>query len=395
MAEVYSILEISLKIKDLLENGLGTVTVEGEISNFRPSAAGHLYFTLKDEKAAISAVMFKGKAWALNFAPKDGMTVRAAGAISLYEKRGTYQIVVEKMEVAGEGGILRLLEERKRKLADEGLFDTARKKPLPFFPKNIAVITSPSGAAVRDIINVATRRNPKICITVLPAIVQGEEAAPALIRQLKIANIHKLADVIIIGRGGGSIEDLLPFSDEEVVRAVAASEIPVISAVGHEIDWALSDFAADKRAPTPSAAAELAVPILENIRENIAVYSSEVEKAIRYKAERVKLLCSNFKPETLEMMFRRIEQPLLMRFDDAKEEMLSGMQERLNKLKQKLALINEILLGANPAEILKRGYSIVTEASTGKTIRAASQTQKGMKLKITTASGEIAAAVEN
>ena len=394
MAQTYSVYEITLQIKELLESGFGYVSIEGEISNFRPSAAGHLYFTLKDEKASIQAVMFKGKTRSLSFVPKDGMTVKAEGAISVYEQRGSYQIIIEEMSLAGEGNILKMLEERKKKLAAEGLFDSERKKPLPYFPKRIAVITSPTGAAVRDIINVVKRRNEKIGIVVLPAIVQGEEAAPVLIRQLKIADEKNLGDLIIIGRGGGSLEDLLPFSDEELVRAIAACKTPVISAVGHEIDWALSDFAADMRAPTPSAAAELAAPILNDIMYSIAVNREDLTQNIENRIERIRLMLNNFKPDSLELRFRNIQQPLLARFDNAKEEILSGMQERCKEFRQRLLVLNKILEGANPQGILDRGYSIVRNAQTGKTIRSFSQVKEGEALLIQPSKGTIEAEVK-
>lgn len=394
MAQTYSVYEITLQIKELLESGFGYVSIEGEISNFRPSAAGHLYFTLKDEKASIQAVMFKGKTRSLSFVPKDGMTVKAEGAISVYEQRGSYQIIIEEMSLAGEGNILKMLEERKKKLAAEGIFDSERKKPLPYFPKRIAVITSPTGAAVRDIINVVKRRNEKIGIVVLPAIVQGEEAAPVLIRQLKIADEKNLGDLIIIGRGGGSLEDLLPFSDEDLVRAIAACKTPVISAVGHEIDWALSDFAADMRAPTPSAAAELAAPILNDIMYSIAVNREDLTQNIENRIEKIRLMLNNFKPDSLELRFRNIQQPLLARFDNAKEEILSAMQDRCKEFRQRLLVLNKILEGANPQGILDRGYSIVRNAETGKTIRSFSQVKEGENLLIQPSKGKIEAEVK-
>ncbi len=394
MAKIYSVGEITAEIKKLLENGFGKISLEGEISNFRPSSAGHLYFTLKDQKASIQAVMFKGRSLGLSFSPKDGMTVVAEGEISVYEARGSYQIIVEKMSLAGEGDILKMLEERKRRLAAEGLFDTERKKPLPFFPKTIAVITSSTGAAVRDIINVTKRRNEKINIIVLPAVVQGDAAAENLVRQLKIADMHKLGDVIIIGRGGGSLEDLLPFSDEELVRAIADCETPVISAVGHEIDWAISDFAADMRAPTPSAAAELATPNLNDILYAIDSRRAEIGKALSSRIEKIRLILASFKPESLELRFRNIQQPMLARFDDAKEEILMGMQERLKDAKHRVSLLNKILEGANPQMILNRGYSIVREVESGKTIRNAETVVKGTMLEVQAAKGKLRAKVE-
>ncbi len=394
MDKVYSVKEITAKIKGLLESGFGTITVEGEISNFRPSSTGHFYFTLKDEKAAISAVMFKGRSRFLGFVPKDGMTVQVSGALSVYEQRGAYQIVVDKMTLAGEGDILRLLEERKQRLAQEGLFDSARKKSIPAFPEKIAVITSPTGAAVRDIINVASRRNAKITVTVLPAAVQGEGAAEALTKQLKIADTHALGDVIILGRGGGSLEDLLPFSDEGLVRAVAACKTPVISAVGHEIDWALSDYAADLRAPTPSAAAELAVPLLEDTVFALDGHKQDMLSAIEDKIERIKIMLHSFKPEALELRFRSIQQPLLLRFDDAKEEILNGMKDRLKDFRHRLDILTRTLEGADPQGILNRGYSIVCNKETGKTVRSFEEVSSGVLLTVRPARGNFEARVE-
>ena len=255
---VFSVSQITDLIKEILETSFRTISIEGEISNWRPSAAGHIYFTLKDNNAQIKAVIFRGAAMKLNFRPKDGDKVRCRGSLSVYAPQGNYQIIVTSMEIAGAGNILQMLEERKRKLAAEGLFDESRKKPLPAMPKTIGVVTSPTGAAIRDILNVSKRRNPGMNIIVLPAIVQGEGAAQTICRMIEIANFYQLCDVLIVGRGGGSLEDLLPFSEESVVRTVAASRIPTISAVGHEIDWALCDYSADRRAPTPSAAAEMA-----------------------------------------------------------------------------------------------------------------------------------------
>lgn len=389
MDHVYSIQEITGIIKTLFEEHFTFLRIAGEISNCRPSSTGHLYFTLKDEKAALQAVMFKSRTWTLGFEPTDGCKVVVSGSLSVYEQRGTYQIIVETMELAGEGAILQMLEARKQKLAQEGLFDPERKRSLPFFPLRVAVITSPTGAALRDIITVMSRRNSTVSITVLPAPVQGAEAAPVLVRQLETANRYRLGDVIIIGRGGGSLEDLLPFSDEAVVRAVAASDIPVISAVGHEIDWALTDFAADVRAPTPSAAAELAVPVLSDITATIAAAQTDLLHYITARIQRVRLMTKNFTPGTLEMQFRRIEQPLLMRLDDAKEHLLYNMQARLTDTKYRLALLSQKIEGANPQSILERGYAIVYNRTTETVIRSVQNVSEGSKLRIRLADGEL------
>lgn len=389
-----SVSDITSMIKELLEGSFPLVVVEGEISNCRPSSTGHLYFTLKDEVSSIPAVMFKGKSRFLSFEPRDGMLIRATGSLSVYAARGSYQIIVDSMSQSGTGDLLRILEDRKRRLAAEGLFDAERKRPLPFFPERVAVITSPTGAAVRDILQIMRRRNPCIGVTVLPAPVQGSEAAPSLVRQLETANRFDLADVIVIGRGGGSLEDLMPFSDEALVRAISASRIPVVSAVGHEIDWALSDFAADVRAPTPSAAAELVTPQKSDLVRGISVMVDALTGAMESRVERIRLTLSRFSPESLEMLFRRIEQPRLLRFDDAKEMLLAVMKERVDKARHRIDLMRQSLRDGNPETILARGYAMVREIDSGEIVRDASLVANGTLLEIRPALGRIRARVE-
>lgn len=388
------IAEITSLIKEILEGSFPSITLEGEMSNVRPSSTGHLYFTLKDETSAISAVMFKGKSRYLPFEPKDGLLVHATGSISVYEARGTYQIIVESMKLAGAGDILRLLEERKRRLAAEGLFDQARKRPIPACPVSIAVITSPTGAAVRDILQIVRRRNRGINVTVLPAQVQGADAAPSLVRQIETANRFDLGDVIIIGRGGGSLEDLLPFSDEALVRAVAASNIPVVSAVGHEIDWSLCDFAADLRAPTPSAAAELVTPETADLAGRVAQAAETLVDSMKERTSRIRLMMATFDPESLELRFRRIEQPILLRFDDAKEALLAALSDRVRDAHHRISILTGQLEGANPRSILKRGYAMVRDAETGAILRSASDTTNGKLIEILPERGRIVARVE-
>ncbi len=338
--------------------------------------------------------MFRGKSRYLSFEPKDGMLVHATGSVSVYGARGSYQIIVDSMEPAGSGDILRLLEERKRRLAEEGLFDPDRKRPIPFFPRRVAVVTSPTGAAVRDILQIIRRRNPSIDVVVLPAPVQGAEAPAALIRQIETANLYALGDVIIIGRGGGSLEDLLPFSDEGLVRAVAASTIPVVSAVGHEIDWSLCDLAADLRAPTPSAAAELVSPLLSDCVSRVASSAEALASGISGRIERIRLMASQFSPESLELRFRRIEQPLLLRFDDAKEALLEGLSRRIADARHRVSILAEKIEGANPRGILARGYSIVIDDETGAVIRSAAGAAADKRLRIMPETGIILARVE-
>ncbi len=379
-SNTYTVTQLTNRIKDLLESNFFSVELEGEISNYRPSSSGHVYFVIKDETSSISAALFKGKSRYLNFNPKDGMKVRVKGNISVYGARGTYQIIVDKMEELGTGDILKMLEERKRMFASEGLFDSDRKNRIPYFSPRIAVVTSPTGAAIRDVLQIVKRRNPKVSVTVLPCAVQGTEAGMQIASQIERANKYNLADVLIVGRGGGSLEDLLPFSDECVVRAIANSKTPVISAVGHEIDWALSDFVADLRAPTPSAAAELAVPLLQEMYERMDFSLSQ--RFIKEKIERMRLLIQSFSPENFELRFRAIEQPLMQRFDYVKEDILKAINEKVTDFRLKVKYAHQILEEANPHAILERGYSVVRENDSKKVIRSAKEAQKGQELEV-------------
>lgn len=254
---VLSVEQLNLTIKRLLEGEVAQVWVQGEISNFKAHSSGHFYFSLKDSKSQISAVMFRGMNSRLKFKPVDGMEVIARGRISVYEPRGTYQILCDMMEPVGAGALQKAFEQLKEKLKREGLFESARKRAIPAFPRHVAIVTSPTGAAIRDILNILSRRAPHVQVTLVPALVQGEGSAPSIREGLSKAQKLPNVDVVIVGRGGGSIEDLWAFNDEQLARMIAASPIPVISAVGHEIDFTIADFVADLRAPTPSAAAEL------------------------------------------------------------------------------------------------------------------------------------------
>ena len=390
---VFSVSSLTSFLREILEATFPNITLEGEISNYRPNASGHLYFTLKDEGAQISAVMFRGRAASLAFAPKDGMKVRCKGSISVYAPRGNYQIIITSMEIAGEGNILQILEQRKRKLAAEGLFASEHKKRLPFFPRTIGIVTSPTGAALRDVLQITRRRNKCVSVVILPALVQGDGAAQTIAQQIQTANDFALCDVLIVGRGGGSLEDLLPFSEECVVRAIATSEIPVVSAVGHEIDWALSDYAADVRAPTPSAAAELVVPVQAEIVQGISACKTEIYDAMKAKVERLKLLVKSFDPYHMEVRFRTIEQPLLARFDNVKVALLENMQRKAEDTKAHIRECVQILESASPRTILARGYAMVRDSETKTIIRSPADTAPGKTLEIIPAQGTITATV--
>lgn len=391
--KIFSVTELNTIIREMLEGTFPSLRIEAEISGLKVQSSGHIYFSLKDSASLVSAVMFRGSAQYLSFTPKDGMKVQVQGKISVYAPQGKYQIIVTKMSIAGEGAILKMLEERKRKLFAEGLFAEENKKPLPLFPKTIGVVTSPTGAALRDILQITKRRNPGVSVVVFPSMVQGEGAAETIAAQIENANEANLCDILIVGRGGGSLEDLLPFSEEIVVRAVSKSRIPVISAVGHEIDWALSDYAADRRAPTPSAAAEIAVPQKSDILQEIRYFENEIQNTMIQKVERIKLILKGFEPEGLELKFRSIEQPLLIRLDNAKDNLVENISLKIRDTKLAIENCVSVLESSSPQAIFERGYSMVREARTGEVIRSSSQVKKGSEIEIVPANGKIKATV--
>jgi len=386
--------ELTEQIRLNLEGSFSYVCVEGEISNCRPASSGHLYFSLKDSGAKIDAIMFKNKLRTINFEPKDGMLTRVRGALSVYAPRGSYSIVCEEMEIAGAGEILAMLEKRKQKLAAEGLFDEEKKRPLPRFPATVGVVSSPTGAALRDILNILARRAPGIKVIILPAPVQGDEAASLIAARIKQANQWHLADVLIVGRGGGSLEDLLPFSDEEIVRAVAKSKIPTVSAVGHEIDWALCDYSADLRAPTPSAAAELVSENYFAVSDFIQSTAEDFMSVMRTRLERANLLLKPFDTRDMEYRIRAILQPRLIRLDDAKEELITAVSDKCATIRKKIELSAAVLETASPLAVMERGFSVVTNSS-GKVIKSSDNVKSGDKIFIRPLKGKIDAVVES
>lgn len=392
--KVLSVSELNSLLKDVLEGTFPSIKIEGEISNYRPNSSGHLYFTLKDTTSQISAVMFRSNVMSLSFVPKDGVKVQCTGRITVYPPRGNYQILITKMEVAGEGDVLKMLEDRKRRLAMEGLFESERKRQLPAFPKTIGVVTSSTGAALRDILQITRRRNPCVSVIIFPALVQGDEAAPSIVKQINTANAYNMCDVLIVGRGGGSLEDLLPFSEEIVVRAIAASKIPVVSAVGHEIDWALSDYAADCRAPTPSAAAEIVVPQKIDILNNLQYLSNELYQEMTRRIDKMKSMVKQFNPDNMELKFRSIEQPLLSRLDNAKEAIIQNMMQKVKDTKMLIENCHAILESSSPQTILARGYSMVRNKETQEIITNTKNLTKGTQIEIVPAVGRFTATVD-
>ncbi len=391
----YSVTEITSQIKQVLRQQFSSIGVEGEISNFRPSSAGHWYFTLKDGEASLSCVMFRYQSFRVPFKPADGMRIRVIGGISVYEKRGTYQIICEAMEQVGSGELLQQLEERKQRLHREGLFDEERKRPLPRLPKTVGLITSPTGAALRDILNVLNRRNSGIHIIIYPSAVQGDEAAVSLRQQLQTAQRRREVDVLIIGRGGGSIEDLLPFSDEQLVREVAASTIPVISAVGHDIDWALTDYAADLRAPTPSAAAELVSSPREEVYEFIRSVREQALQTVRNRMEHARLVLRPFRPEELQRQFNQLVQPYRLAADDLAEACTQEITRTCERTRHTLDALHREIEARSPRAVMKRGFSVVTHGDHHGVITDASQAPGDTRVHITFYEGERDAVIEH
>ncbi len=392
--DYFTVSEITSLIRGTLESEFQNITIEGEISNFRPSSTGHYYFSLKDAEAIISVVMFKNRLSKLSFKPADGMLVKAGGNISVYPKRGNYQLICETLIKSGEGDLLAMLEKRKKMLAALGLFDQERKKPLPLFPSRVAVVTSPTGAAIRDILRVLKRRNAGINLVILPAPVQGEGAAVIIARMIRTANRYRMAEVIIVGRGGGSLEDLLPFSAEEVVYAIAESEIPVISAVGHEIDITLSDLAADLRAPTPSSAAELVSASRAELTGRVQELRNAMFNLMFQRLDRIRLMVSQFSWQNLERNFRILLQPYLLSLDEAREKMTTGMSSLLLEKRHKIELLAQAIQSHSPVEILKRGYAVVIHEKTKQALVSSEQVEIDDRLDIRLHRGGLKALVK-
>ena len=389
-----SVGDVNRYVKMLMDNDalLTSVCIRGEISNLKYHSSGHLYFTLKDEEAELSAVMFRSAAQSMRFVANNGMKVRAYGRISIYEKSGKCQIYVSAMLDDGIGALQIEYERLKKKLGDEGLFALERKRPLPKIPECIGIITSPTGAAVRDMINVTGRRWPAAKILLCPSLVQGVDAPLSLCRCIELLNAYDACDVIIIGRGGGSIEDLWAFNDERVVRTLAASRIPTISAVGHETDFTLCDFVADCRAPTPSAAAELAVPDRNEYRQrfddafdrvSFAMNRYVSEAKIRFVSQQKRLeLCSPVSRLGAEKKMLAYKSELL---DKTLAHTVRAKREQLASAAEKLSVIN-------PLAILQRGYSIA-KTDDGRVLSSSKSVNVGDEISVSFADGAISARV--
>lgn len=393
--KVFTVGQINRYIKNLLENDfiLNSLLVQGEISNFKAHSSGHWYFTLKDATGAISCMMFRQDAEAVPFLPENGMQVILYGHISLYERTGQYQLYGEFLEPVGMGALQMAFEQRKEKLAAEGLFDADYKREIPTQVGCIAVVTSPTGAAVRDIIQIVKRRDRRVKIAVFPTLVQGENAAEDIVHSMRLANEWGKADVIILGRGGGSMEDLWPFNEENVARAVFASEIPVISAVGHETDFTIVDFVSDLRAPTPSAAAELATVPMES---RIAALE-ELENRLWRDTQAALTDCKR----RLEFLKERpvLKRPLekiwqmQVTLDEKGQALQRETLRQLEKSTSRLAAAQARLESVSPFSIMKRGYAMVLDES-GQPITTVTNTEVGQKLRIAMQNGKLDVRVE-
>lgn len=356
-----SVTELNKYIKDKIATDelLNNVLIKGEISNFKHHYTGHMYFTLKDDNSLIKCIMFKSYTTNLKFVPKDGMEVLAFGTISVFERDGVYQLYCKAMQEDGLGSLYKAYEELKDKLEKEGLFDERYKKQLPKMPKVIGVLTSNTGSVIKDIINVSTRRNPNVYIKLYPVPVQGEGAGEKIAEAIKIMNDKKLADVLILARGGGSLEDLWPFNEEVVARAIHESELPIVSAVGHETDFSISDFVADLRAPTPSAAAELVVPNIAEIGQKLDVYNLRLKNALKKKIDIMKMRYEKcMKSRIYTDPLRNINDQYL-KLDIIIKNMTNSVLTKLQKSKTEAATNITKLDTLSPLKTLSRGYSIV------------------------------------
>ncbi len=383
-----TVTELNAYVKERFEEDeyLNNVLVKGEISNFKHHYTGHMYFTLKDENSLIKCVMFKTYTSHLDFVPKDGMKVMVLGTVSVFERDGVYQIYAKALKQEGIGDLHAEYEKLKAKLEQEGLFNKEHKKAIPVMPKCIGVLTSNTGAVIRDIINVSTRRNPNVYIKLLPVPVQGQGAAEKIAEAIQIMNKEKLADVLIVARGGGSLEDLWPFNEEIVARAIYNSEIPVISAVGHETDFTIADFVSDLRAPTPSAAAELAVPNCSEIQLKLKTYENRLKNSLYKKVEVMKLRYEKcMKSKAYTSPLQKINEYYML--IDKNEKALENKIQVI--LKEKKAYMIEWISkldALSPLKTLSRGYSIVQKDN--KMVKTVKELKQGDNIKLRLTDGE-------
>ena len=393
IASAITVSQLNRQVKTLLEQGLARLWIEGEISNLAKPASGHLYFSLKDDSAQIRAAFFRQRQRGPTIGLKNGDQVVAFGRVSLYEPRGDYQLIVEQVEPAGEGALKRQFEVLKKMLAAEGLFNEENKQALPTLPERIGVITSPSGAAIRDIISILGRRFPSIPVVVYPAAVQGDAAPGELIAALATAVKRDECDVLIMARGGGSLEDLWAFNDEKLARAIAACPIPVVSAVGHEIDFTIADFVADVRAPTPSGAAEIVVPDREHWLRSVNSLAARIgrlgQRAVEDRAQSLDWLSRRLAQASPTAVVERS----IARLANLQQRLVVSARETVSGMNHRLELAMRGLHSVSPLATLDRGYAIVEDASTGKVLLKASDAAPGDAIRARLAEGELIATV--
>ena len=389
-----SVTDLNKYIKDKIANDeyLNNILVKGEISNFKNHYTGHLYFTLKDENSLIKCIMFKTYAQKLKFMPKDGMKVLILGGVSVFERDGVYQIYVKIMEEDGLGDLYTKYQELKEKLEKQGLFDKTHKKAIPLMPKIIGVLTSQTGSVIRDIINVSTRRNPNVYIRLLPVPVQGEGAAEKIAEGIDYMNKNKLADVLIVARGGGSLEDLWPFNEEIVAHSIYNSEIPVISAVGHETDFTIADFVADLRAPTPSAAAELAVPDIYEVKQKINTYRNRMKQALSKKLEIMKLRYEKCISSVVFKEPTRKIQDNYLKIESYIKQLENIIRVKEQKEKSRYIELISKLDTLSPLKTLIRGYGIIQKD--GNVVKSVKQLKVGDKIDIRLSEGKADGVIE-
>ncbi len=436
--EIISVSEINKRAKSILEENFPFVWIQGEVSNFFSAASGHWYFSLKDESSEIRCAMFTNKNHHITFEPKDGDHLVLNGTLSIFEGRGQYQIIVEHIELAGEGALLKAFEELKKKLQLEGLFDDSIKRQLPAYPKNIAVVTSPDGAVIQDIINVLDRRSPFLDLTVVPTLVQGEKAAPLICDALNKVGRLKKVDVVILARGGGSIEDLWAFNNEEVARAIVNCPTPIISAVGHETDFTISDFVSDLRAPTPSIAAEIISQPYSELIETLEGYQNYISrsvisqidlqrtqitnliKRIRHPGDKLREISQkldyvetaliqninqeiSFKKNGLNLKDLSLQQnspqnkvkEAKVYLQNASKDLLKALKLEIEKKSTDLAEIVATLQAVSPLSVLSRGYSIISTEPDGKILSSSNQVEIGQTISAILSKGSIKAEIKS
>lgn len=391
-AKVYSVGELNRAIKDQLEGEFQLIWIKGEISNFKPHSSGHFYFSLKDDKAQISAVMFKGFNRHVKFKPADGMEVLVRGKVTVYEPRGSYQIMCEVMEPVGAGALQIAFEQLKAKLQKEGLFDQAKKRKIPEHSQRVAIVTSPTGAAIRDMLNVLGRRMKNLEITIFPCAVQGALAQKEIVKAIEMANKIGGFDVMIVGRGGGSIEDLWAFNEEVVVRAIAGSKIPTVSAVGHEVDFTISDFVADLRAPTPSAAAELISKNADDLAKTLSMQFKALRQSMNKKLQLEKQKLFHVQRQLVDP--KRKLQDLILRVDDLSLRVQNAVQKNITFKKQQFIRWASVLDSLSPLKVLDRGYAIVKN-NKDKIIKDATKLKVGEEISVQLLNGKVKASVKS